>query len=253
MRLEGKIAGVTGAAGGIGRATALAFAREGADVAICDLDQEGLRETATAVSKLGRRTFDRVRDVTDSAALRDFIDDTVAELGGLDIWMGNAGMGGTAPAEEFAEDFWRRVVELNQNAVFFGAQAAARHMLERGSGSIINTASMYGLRAAAGRIAYCTTKAAVVMMSQVMAIEWADRGVRVNAVCPGYADTGLFRSGRVQTPEVMAGLMAEVPMGRMVQPTEIAEACVFLASDEASAVTGLAMTVDAGWTARGSG
>ncbi|HJO06846.1 MAG TPA: SDR family NAD(P)-dependent oxidoreductase, partial [Chloroflexota bacterium] len=157
MRLEGKIAGVTGAAGGIGRATALAFAREGADVAICDLDQEGLRETATAVSKLGRRTLDRVRDVTDSAALRDFIDDTVAELGGLDIWMGNAGMGGTAPAEEFAEDFWRRVVELNQNAVFFGAQAAARHMLERGSGSIINTASMYGLRAAAGRIAYCTT------------------------------------------------------------------------------------------------
>jgi NAD(P)-dependent dehydrogenase (short-subunit alcohol dehydrogenase family) len=167
--------------------------------------------------------------------------------------MGNAGMSGSDPAEEFAEDRWRQVVELNQNAVFFGAQAAGRHMLAQGGGSIINTASMYGLRSAAGRIAYCTTKAAVVMMSQVMAIEWASRGVRVNAVCPGYADTGLFRSGRRIDPGSLERLVAEVPMGRLVQPEEVAEACVFLASDEASAVTGLAMTVDAGWTARGSG
>jgi NAD(P)-dependent dehydrogenase (short-subunit alcohol dehydrogenase family) len=252
MRLEGKIAGVTGAASGIGKATALAFAREGADVAICDLDEEGMQTTAAAIGEYGRRALTRVCDVTDSAALRGFIDAAVTELGGLDIWMGNAGMSGSEPAEEFREDFWRQVVDLNQNAVFFGAQAAGRHMLEQGSGSIINTASMYGLRAMAGRVAYCTTKAAVVMMSQVLAIEWANRGVRVNAVCPGYADTGLFRSGRQIGQWSLESLLEEVPMERLVQPEEIAEACVFLASDEASAVTGLAMTVDAGWTARGA-
>jgi NAD(P)-dependent dehydrogenase (short-subunit alcohol dehydrogenase family) len=125
-------------------------------------------------------------------------------------------------------------------------------MLAQGSGSIINTASMYGLRAMGGRIAYCTSKAAVVMMSEVLAVEWADRGVRVNALAPGYADTGLFRRGRELTPEILKRTLAEVPMGRLVMPEEIAEACVFLASDEASAVTGQTLTVDAGWTARGA-
>lgn len=252
MRLEGKIAGITGAAAGIGRATALAFAREGADVAMCDLDQKSLEETAAAVHEHGRRTFIRMVDVTDTVGLRGFIDDVAAEFGRLDIWMGNAGMSGTGPAEDFAEDYWRQVFEVNLNAVFFGAQAAGKHMLAQGSGSIINTASMYGLRAMGGRIAYCTSKAAVVMMSEVLAVEWADRGVRVNALAPGYADTGLFRRGRELTPEILERTLAEVPMGRLVMPEEIAEACVFLASDEASAVTGQALTVDAGWTARGA-
>ena len=243
MRLEGKIAGITGAAAGIGRATALAFAREGADVAMCDLDEKSLEETAAAVQEHGRRTFIRMVDVTDTAALRGFIDDVAVEFGRLDIWMGNAGMSGTGPAEDFAEDYWRQVFEVNLNAVFFGAQ---------GSGSIINTASMYGLRAMGGRIAYCTSKAAVVMMSEVLAVEWAGRGVRVNALAPGYADTGLFRGGRELTPEILKRTLAEVPMGRLVMPEEIAEACVFLASDEASAVTGQTLTVDAGWTARGA-
>ncbi len=252
MRLEGKIAGITGAAAGIGRATALAFAREGADVAMCDVDEETLEETAVAVREHGRRAYIRTVDVTDTAVLQRFIDDVVAEFGRLDIWMGNAGMSGTGPAVDFDEDYWRQVFEVNVNAVFFGAQAAGRHMLAQGSGSIINTASMYGLRAMVGRIAYCTSKAAVVMMSEVLAVEWADRGVRVNALAPGYADTGLFRGGRELTPERLEKTLAEVPMGRLVQTEEIAEACVFLASDEASAVTGQTLTVDAGWTARGA-
>ena len=252
MRLEGKVAGITGAASGIGRAMALAFAREGADVAMCDLDETGLEGTAGAVREHGRRAYARTVDVTDTSALRGFIDAVVVEFGRLDIWMGNAGMSTTGPAEEMTEMHWRQVLEVNQNAVFFGAQAAGRHMLAQGSGSIINTASMYGLRAMAGRIVYCTSKAAVVMISQVLAVEWADRGVRVNAVAPGYADTPLFRRGRELTPDVLEKTLSEVPMGRLVLPEEIAEACVFLASDEASAVTGLALTVDAGWTARGA-
>ena len=252
MRLEGKVAGITGAASGIGWATALAFAREGADVAVCDLDGEALEETAAAVREHGRRAYARTVDVTDTSALRGFINEVVVEFGRLDIWMGNAGMSTTGPAEEMTEMHWRQVLEVNQNAVFFGAQAAGRHMLAQGSGSIINTASMYGLRAMAGKIAYCASKAAVVMMSQVLAVEWADRGVRVNAVAPGYADTGMFRLSRELTPEVLEKKLREVPMGRLVRPEEIAEACVFLASDESSAVTGLALTVDAGWTARGA-
>lgn len=252
MRLEGKIAAITGGASGIGRATALAFAREGADVALCDLDADALEAAAAEVRERGRRAFARPVNVTDTGALRGFVDDVVTEFGRLDIWMGNAGMSGTGPAEEVAEDFWQQVFDLNLNAVFFGAQAAGRHMLAQGSGSIINTASMYGLRAMAGRIAYCTSKASVVMMSQVLAVEWADRGVRVNSVAPGYADTGLFRRGRQLTPEILETTLSEVPMGRLVMPEEIAEACVFLASDEASAVTGHSLTVDAGWTARGA-
>lgn len=252
MRLEGKVAGITGAASGIGRATALAFAREGADVAVCDLNQVGLDQTAATIRGYGRRAYVRTLDVTATQSLQSFVDDVVEEFEQLDIWVGNAGMSGTGPAEDLTEEYWKQVFDLNVNAVFLGAQAAGRHMLAQGSGSIINTASMYGIRAMGGRIAYCTSKAAVVMLSQVLAVEWAGRGVRVNAIAPGYSDTELFRAGRELTPEILETTLAEVPMGRLVNPEEIAECCVFLASTESAAVTGHVLTVDAGWTARGA-
>lgn len=251
MRLEGQVAGITGAASGIGRATALAFAREGADVAVCDLNQAGLDDTAARIRQYGSRAYVRAVDVTATQSLQSFVDDIVEEFERLDIWVGNAGMSGTGPAEDLTEEQWNQVFDLNVHAVFLGAQAAGRHMLAQGSGSIINTASMYGIRAMAGRIAYCTSKAAVVMLSQALAVEWAARGVRVNAIAPGYSDTELFRNGRELTPAILETTLAEVPMGRLVNPEEIAECCVFLGSNESAAVTGHVLTVDAGWTAAG--
>ena len=252
MRLEGKIAGITGGGAGFGRAMARAFSREGAHVAVCDLNLAAARETVGMVSENGRRGMAREADVTDTAMLRSFVDEIVSEFGRIDIWVGNAGIAGGTTAEDEDANFWHEMMDINLNAVFFGAQAAGRQMLRQGSGSIINIASMYGARASASRVAYCTAKAGVIMLSQCLAVEWGARGVRVNSIGPGYADTQLFRKGRTTLSMPVDELLDRVPMRRFVTEDEVAAAATYLASDDASFVNGHCLIVDGGWTPRGA-
>ena len=252
MRLEGKIAAITGGGSGIGRACALAFAREGADVAVGDLDPERAAQVADEVRALGRRSLDMRIDVTEQADLDRFVDGVVSELGGLSVWVGSAGVsiGGTLLDHTRGE--WRRLMNLNLDAVVFGAQAAARRMVPNGAGSIINIASIYGARAVRERLAYCTSKAAVIMATQVMAVELAEHDVRANSIGPGYTDTPLFRGAREEGDEAIAPLLLRVPAGRLGTPEEIAAAAVFLASDESSFVTGHCLFADGGWLVNGN-
>ncbi len=252
MRLEGKIAAITGGGSGIGRACALAFAREGADVAIGDLDPERAAEVADEVRALGRRALDVQIDVTRQDDLDNFVDGVVSDLGGLTTWVGSAGVSISGTLLDHTREDWRRLMDLNLDAVVFSAQAAARRMAPNGAGSIINIASIYGARAVADRLAYCTSKAAVIMATQVMAVELAEHGVRANSIGPGYTDTPLFRGAREEGNEAIAPLMLRVPAGRLGTPEEIAAGAVFLASDESSFVTGHCLFADGGWVVNGN-
>ncbi len=252
MRLEGKIAAITGGGSGIGRACALAFAREGADVAVGDIDPERAAQVAAEVRALGRRALDMRIDVTEQADLDRFVDGVVDDLGGLTVWVGSAGVSIGATLLDHTREDWRRLMDLNLDAVVFGAQAAARRMVTNGAGSIINIASIYGARAVRERLAYCTSKAAVIMATQVMAVELAEHDVRANSIGPGYTDTPLFRGAREEGDEAIAPLLLRVPAGRLGTPDEIAAAAVFLASDESSFVTGHCLFADGGWVVNGN-
>ena len=252
-RLQGKVAGITGGGAGFGRAMALAFAREGAEaVAICDLNKADADESARLIEELGAKALSIELDVTDTPALRAFVDRIVDTYGRIDVWVGNAGMAGGAPAEDEAEAFWRKMIDLDLNAVFFGAQAAGRHMLEQGGGVIISTASMLGDRIQPYRAAYGVAKGGVVTLTKYLAVEWGGRGIRVNAIGPGYANTGLFQRGRTEHSIPVENLLARVPMGRFVEVDEIAAAAVYLASDESSFVNGHLLLVDGGWSPNSS-
>lgn len=252
MRLVGKIAAITGGGSGIGRACALAFAQEGADVAVGDLDASRASQVADEVQAVGRKALALQIDVTEQADLDRFADGVVDQLGGLTVWVGSAGLSIGATVLDHTREDWRRLMDLNVDAVVFGAQAAARRMVPNGTGSIINISSIYGARAVRERLAYCTSKAAVIMATQVMAVELAEHGVRANAIGPGYTDTPLFRGAREEGNETVGPLLGRVPAGRLGTPEEIAAAALFLASDESSFVTGQCLFADGGWVVNGN-
>lgn len=248
MKLQGKVAGVTGGGAGFGRAIAVAFAREGADVAICDLDGTRAESTASEVRSLGRHALTRELDVTNTPGLQAFVDSIAEELGKIDIWVGNVGMNIKQPSEEL----WRRLMDVNVNAMFFGAQAAGHYMLRQGSGSIINIASLGGSRVLIDQVAYSTSKAAVIMMTRSLAVDWAGRGVRANTISPSYADTEMFWGKDPQQRQAKCDRLADFtrkapPTKRLITVEEVAAAAVFLASDGASGVSGLDLIVDRGY------
>ena len=186
MRLKNRVVAISGAGSGIGRACALAMAREGADLALADINLASVEAAAGEIMALGRRTLVARVDVTAPEQLAHFVQRTATELGALDVWVGSAGMTNGSAALDIEPDEWRALLDVNLDGVVFGAQAAARHMVANGGGAIINLASMYGVRAVQGRIAYCTSKAAVIMATQCLALELATHNVRVNAIGPGY-------------------------------------------------------------------
>ena len=252
MHLENLVVGITGAASGIGQACAVAAAAEGADVALGDIDTNGLNETAAMVTKAGRRAVTCPVDVTTDDDQAKLVNLAVGELGGLHGWVGSAGIGAGFGVLEHTREAWRKVMGVNVEGLFFGAQEAARHMVENGGGSIVTIASMYGQRAVQQRAAYCTSKAAVIMLTQVMALEFADQRIRVNAVAPGYTDTPLFRRGLKRDNLALDRMLDRVPAGRLGSPKEMGSAVAFLLSDKASFVTGHTLTVDGGWVNNGS-
>ncbi len=248
-RLEGKIAIVTGAGSGIGRASAALFAAEGAKVVAVDLSTDGLQETAEIIEKAGNTCQTISADISSADAVEEMVSSTVSSLGGLDIVYANAGIsGGAVPLLEQDVDLWQKVLAVNLIGPFLAIKYATPHMLKQGKGSIICTASVAGLRANAGGAAYSASKAGVISLVQNAANQFFGSGIRFNAICPGLIETGMtqpiFDGARSRGREDRIGQLN--PTGRYGNPIEIANAALFLASDEASYVNGQALPVDGG-------
>ncbi len=244
---EGKTALITGAARGIGAATARELGRLGARVVLSDIDGDAVGKTAKNLQKQGLQAEPAELDICDAAAVNDLI----AGLDRLDILVANAGMGARMPAEEMPVETWQRVMDVNLTGTFQCCQAAAKPMLDQGSGAIVIVASIMGLVGGGlyPNAAYQTSKGGLVNMTRTLALEWASRGIRVNAVAPTFARTALTTQ-LLADDEMARQIVDNTPMGRLVEPEEVASAIGFLASDAAAMITGVTLPVDGGWTAR---
>src|SRR3954451_1696175 len=247
-RLDGKVAVITGAAGGIGREAAMLFSAEGASVCVADVDPGKGEQTAEEC----REAFFCQVDVSDPASVEAMYSATSERYGGVDVLYNNAGImpADDASVLETEPDAWQRVQDVNTKGVFLCCKHGIPYLLERGGGSVINVASFVALAGAAiSQISYTASKGAVLSMSRELAIEFARRGVRVNALCPGPVETPLLMHLFDQTPGALERRLVHLPMGRLAQAKEIAYGALFLASDESSYVNGATFLVDGGLTA----
>jgi NAD(P)-dependent dehydrogenase (short-subunit alcohol dehydrogenase family) len=256
MRLAGKLAVITAAASGMGREGVKQFAREGARVAAIDYNAEGLEALKQEMAGLGIVIETVVADLSTADGARDSINTAAASLGGLDILWAHAGIPGPASVEKLDLSEYERAMNLNVTSAILAAGEAVPHMRERGGGSLIFTASISGLVGSMMSPIYSAAKFAVVGLTKSLALRYAAEGIRVNVICPGLSETPMKlgfvgRSGDpVETAANEAKLLANVPMGRLGRAEEMAAAALWLASDEASFVTGVALPVDGGFTAR---
>jgi NAD(P)-dependent dehydrogenase (short-subunit alcohol dehydrogenase family) len=249
--VQDKVALVTGGGSGIGRKTAELLAREGARVLVCDLDEQGGQETTAAIAESGHEAaFLRV-DVCVEEEVEAMVAHCLERFGRLDCAVNNAGIGGPAgELDAIALSDWNRVLAVNLTGVFLCMKHEIPVLRTAGAGSIVNMSSGAGLIATPGLAAYCASKHGVLGITRTAAIENAQTGVRVNAVCPGSIDTPMLRAGMAANPEVEAMIRASMPIGRLGEAEEVAEAVVWLCSERASLVTGHAMGVDGGALAR---
>ncbi len=249
----GKVAFVTGAGTGIGRATALAFAREGAGVVVADVSGQDNRETARMIEEAGGRALAVACDVRRAEDVKAALDKAVETFGRLDVAFNNAGVEQPImPAADLTEEEWDRIVDIDLRGVFLCMKHEIPLMLEQGGGAIVNTSSGAGVKGFAGQAAYCAAKYGIVGLSKAAALDYASQNIRVNAVCPGIIETPMMDRFSGGTPEgraaVRAAAIAQEPIGRAGTPEEIAAAVLWLCSDAASFATGHAMVVDGGQT-----
>ena len=249
--LEGKVALVTGGSRGIGEATALRFAKAGADVAVASRKMPGLERVANAVSEMGRRSLAVEVHAGKLDQLTGLVERVVDEFGKIDILVNNAGTSIAAPALDITERAWDAVMNLNLKGLFFLSQAAARVMKEKGGGRIINVSSIEGYKPDMDTVVYAISKAGVRMATKCMAMQWAQYNIRVNAIAPGYIETKLLNARWYDlSDEERKAQKAEeakhIPVGRIGDPSEIADTMIYLASDASSYVTGQTFMVDGG-------
>ena len=248
-RFDGKVAFLTGAGSGIGRATALRLAREGANVTIVGLVDEDNQETARQVETIGRQALAITCDVTDSDAVQAALRATVDTFGGIDIAFNNAGVEQRpTPAAELTEEQWHRVIDVNLRGVFVCMRHEIPLLLERGGGSIVNTSSGAGIKGFAGGAAYGAAKHGVIGLTRCAALDYAASNIRINAICPGIIDTEMMDRFTGGTDAGRAAVIAQEPIGRMGHPDEIAAAVAYLCSDDAAFTVGHALVLDGGQT-----
>lgn len=252
-QLNGKIAIVTGGGSGLGRAMALRFASDGARVIAADLNEAGARETARLATEQGAsadQVVARALDVTNEQACSALVDATLAEHGKLDVMVANAGIGTFGPIASLSLADWQRVLDVNLTGVFLCAKYAFRAMQQEGGGVILATASVAGLEGTPNLGAYGPAKAGVIQLVKTIALEGARHNIRANALCPVWTTTPLVDALVAENPERgMERLRRMVPLGRLGQPEDVASVAAFLASDEASFISGIAMPIDGGHTA----
>jgi NAD(P)-dependent dehydrogenase (short-subunit alcohol dehydrogenase family) len=254
-RFEGKVVIVTGAASGIGRASAERFALEGAAVAVADVDLRRAGDVARGIAEAGGRALAIGVDVRESGEVLAMVEKAVDAFGGVDVLFANAGIGSTSRLVETTDEEWDRVHAVNERGVFYACREAARAMLQRTppGGAIVINGSISGLAGIPGQAAYAPPKGGVVQMARQLAVELAREGIRVNCVCPGTVDTQVLRTAMSMCPDpqgFLDMLIAGHPIGRIGKAEEVAAAVAFLASDEASFITGAILPVDGGYTAR---
>ncbi|EQB08119.1 short-chain dehydrogenase [Sphingobium quisquiliarum P25] len=245
--LQGKVALVTGAAGGIGRAAALAFARSGASVLVSDVNEAGGSETVDLIERQGGKAAFQRCDVSDAGQVKEMVAAAVELFGRLDCAFNNAGIN-IVTADEYDDVVWQRALGINLTGVMMCMREEARVMVEQGGGAIVNTSSINGLVGNPNQPAYVATKHGVIGLTRQGALKWATSGIRVNAVCPGVIETPMT-APLIADDGMRALIDSMTPMGRMGQPEEIAQAVVWLCSDAASFVTGHPLVIDGGATA----
>jgi NAD(P)-dependent dehydrogenase (short-subunit alcohol dehydrogenase family) len=244
MKLEGKVALITGAGSGIGRATALLFAREGADIAVNDIDLPSAQQTSEAVRQLGRKSIAVQADIADEKAVESMVAHTIRELNGVHVLVNNAGVGGGGPVLESSVEVWDRVMAVDLRGTYLCSREAGRWMAAHNTGKIVNISSIAAFRAQNNMSPYAAAKTGVISFTRTLAQEWARYSINVNCIVPGGIDTPMSRGhGPNLTPEL---IKQWIPLGRMGQPEDVARAALFLASDDAAFITGAYLPVDGG-------
>lgn len=242
---------ITGAAQGLGLAMAYRFAKQGCNLVLADLNAVKGEAAALELRNEGAEARFAETDVCDKASVLRLVDGTVDRCGRIDVLINNAGLAIIGPSEDITEDEWDKSIDVMQKGVFFGCQAAGKAMMRQQGGVILNISSINASVAFPQRLAYCAAKAAVSAMTRVLALEWAQHGIRVNAVAPGVTETAMLTRAIAEGDVNPDGYLRRIPLGRFGQPREIADACAFLCSDEATYITGEILTVDGGWSVNG--
>lgn len=254
MRFQDQVVVVTGAGSGIGRAAAQLLAAEGGRVFVNDIDPSRVDATVGDIRGQGGQAYPLVADVADEAAVRQAVDQVVADVGRIDVLVNNAGIMMRAPGHELSTAQWRRAMAVNLDSVFFWCHSVAtRSMLPRRQGVIVNVASLAGMVAIPNGAAYVASKHAVVGLTKALALDWGPYNIRINALCPGMTWTDLSTADKQKNPEMFIQRERRIPLGRAAEPMEQAQAIAFLASTQSSAVHGLVMNVDGGNLAMHSG
>jgi NAD(P)-dependent dehydrogenase (short-subunit alcohol dehydrogenase family) len=251
FRLEGRQSLITGAARGIGFATATMLAEAGSRVALVDLDAAALQDAAATLTAAGHQVSTHAIDIVDEAAVTRTVESVIEAAGAIDVLVNNAGIGARRPTEELDTPTWDRVLAVNLTGSFVCSRIVGRTMLARGRGTVVNVASIMGVvgNGLYANAAYHATKGGLVNLTRALAIEWAPRGIRVNAVAPCFVETPLTQK-LLSDREMAAAILARTPLGRLAEPNEVAAAILFLASDAASMITGQILAVDGGWLAQ---